>query len=241
MRTNYTLARLYIDAPLTGTLELGAERAHYLARVLRLRGGSRVRVFNGRDGEWAAELVGVGKRSAELEVRERLREPYAPPELAVFFAPLKRHRTAVVMEKSTELGATRLCPVITERTQFPKMDVGKMRAQVVEAAEQTERLDLPEVREARGLWEALESWEHPVLMGDEAGGVPVVSEAVRGMATPLAVLTGPEGGWTPEERERLRGMERVVPVSLGPRILRADTAVVAMLSVVQAAVGDWVD
>ena len=239
MRSHYTLARLHHDADLSGTIEMGAETAHYLTRVLRLREGARVRLFNARDGEVAATLTTIAKKSVTMEVGERLRDPYTPPELTVFFAPLRRHRTATVLEKATELGATRIQPVITERTQFPKLDVAKMRAQVVEAAEQTERLDLPVIENAVGLFDALESWTKPVLMGDEAGDAPTLADALDGLDMPLAILTGPEGGWSPEERDRLHAMEHVHPVSLGPRILRADTAVVAILGVVQSLAGDW--
>ena len=239
MRANYTLARLYIDTPLEGEIALGAEQAHYLGRVLRLKTGDRVRLFNGRDGEVAAEIAELCKRDITLCVVETLRPPYSPPPLTLFFAPLKRHRTATVLEKATELGATRLQPVITERTQHPDMKLDKMRSQMIEAAEQTERLDLPELGEPLKLFEALEGYPHPILMGDEGGDAAPLLVALKGHSPPLAVLTGPEGGWSPEERERLRAVDTLTPVTLGPRILRADTAALVMLGLVQASVGDW--
>ena len=239
MRENYTLARLYIDAELEGEVSLGADQAHYLTRVLRLNTGDRVRVFNGRDGEWAAEMAGIGKKAVTLSIGERLRAPYRPPEVTLLFAPLKRHRSATLLEKATELGVTRLQPVITARTQFPKMNLTKMRAQIVEAAEQTERLDLPELGEAMPLLEAVKGVGCPILMGDEGGEAAPMLDVMEGHAPPLALLTGPEGGWSPEERDALRAMNQVTPVTLGPRILRADTAAISMLSLVQAAVGDW--
>ena len=239
MRANYTLARLHVDDTLEGPLTLDADQAHYLSRVLRLKAGDRVRLFNGRDGEVAAEISGIGKRSLTLDVVETLRAPYTPPPVTVFFAPLKRHRTSTLLEKATELGATRLQPVITSRTQFPKLNLDKMRAQIVEAAEQTERLDLPDLAPPLPLFEAVEAYPHPILMGDEAGDASPIHDVVEGLPPPVAVLTGPEGGWSLEERERLRGLAHITPVTLGPRILRADTAAIVMLGLVQAAVGDW--
>lgn len=239
MRENYTLARLHVEAPLQGELGLGADQAHYLSRVLRQGVGDRVRLFNGRDGEVAAEILAVGKREVRVRVVNALRAPYAPPKVTLLFAPLKRHRTATLLEKATELGVARLQPVITARTQHPKMRLERMRAQIVEAAEQTERLDLPELGTVLPVLDAVGAMECPVLMGDEAGDAPAMLATLESTAPPLALLVGPEGGWSPEERAALRAMEGVRAVSLGPRILRADTAAVAMLSLVQAAVGDW--
>ena len=239
MRANYTLARLFVDEPLEGRLDLGPDSAHYLARVLRLREGDRVRLFNGRDGEVAAEISDIGRRSVGLHVVETLRAPYTPPPVTLLFAPLKRHRSATLLEKATELGVTRLQPVITDRTQHPDMRLDKMRAQIVEAAEQTERLDLPELLGPLKLFEAVEATSHPVLMGDEGGDASPIQSVIFDHSPPLGLLTGPEGGWSPEERERLRSLGQVIPVTLGPRILRADTAAIAMLAIVQSAVGDW--
>ena len=239
MRENHTLARLHLDAPLSGEVQLGADAAHYLARVLRRGVGDRVRLFNARAGEVSAEIASVGKRSLTLRVGKTLRAPYRPPEIALLFAPLKRHRTATLLEKATELGATRLQPVITARTQHPRMNLERMRAQIVEAAEQTERLDLPELAAALPLIEAVEAAGCPVFMGDEAGEALSLLTALEGTAPPLALLTGPEGGWSPEERDALRALDHVTPVTLGPRILRADTAAISMLTLAQAAAGDW--
>ena len=241
MAKTYTLARLFVDAPLDSDVELSAEQAHYLGRVLRLGVGDRVRVFNGRDGEVAAEIVDVSKKLMRLAVRERLREQAVPGELTLLFAPLKRQRTAALVEKATELGATRLQPVVTERTQFPKLNVARMRAQAVEAAEQTERLDVPEIGEALPLLDAVGAMRCAMLMGDERGSARAMLEALEGRALPLAVLVGPEGGWSEGEREALLAMEHCVPVTLGPRILRADTAAAAMLALVQAGCGDWAE
>ena len=241
MARTYTLARLFVDGPLDGDITLAAEQAHYLGRVLRLGAGDRVRVFNGRNGEVAAEIVEASRKAMRLTVRDRLRAQSVPDELTLLFAPLKRQRTATLVEKATELGATRLQPVITARTQFPKLNVARMRAQAIEAAEQTERLDVPEIGEALPLLEAVKATGCTVLMGDERGGARPLLEALKGRSLPLAVLVGPEGGWSEGERESLLAMEHCVPVTLGPRILRADTAAAAMLALVQAGCGDWAE
>ena len=239
MRKNYALARLYVEAPLDGEVTLDADPAHYLGRVLRLKPGDRVRLFNARDGEVAAEITRIGKRDITLSVTETLRAPYAPPPITLLFAPLKRHRTATLLEKATELGVSVLQPVLTARTQHPDMKLDKMRAQMIEAAEQTERLDLPELREPIKLFEAVESFAPPILMGDEGGNASPIYSVLEGLPPPVGILTGPEGGWSPEEREHLRSLPHITPVTLGPRILRADTAAIVMLGLVQAAVGDW--
>ena len=239
MRDNYTLARLHHDGPLTGEITLGPKSAHYLGRVIRKGEGDRVRLFNGRDGEVAAEIVSVAKKSLSLRVTERLRVPYAPPPVTLMFAPLKRHRTATLLEKATELGVTTLQPVITARTQHPKMNLARMQSQIVEAAEQTERLDLPDIHEPVALLDAVSHAREPILMGDEAGHAPTLLDALGSMRPPLALLVGPEGGWSPDERESLHALDHLQPVTLGPRILRADTAAISMLTLVQAAVGDW--
>ena len=241
MRSDYTLARLFIDAPLRGTIELPREQSHYLATVLRKRDGDRVRVFNGRDGEWAAGVEVSGRKSVSLRVEERLRGPQNTPDIRLLFAPLRRHRTATVLEKATELGVQTLQPVITARTQFPKLNLDRGRAQIIEAAEQTERLDLPELCEPVALAEALATMQNGrmLLFADEAGDAPEAVHALRDLHLPLDILIGPEGGFTPDERSAIRSLVAARPISLGPRILRADTAALAVLTLVQAHCGDW--
>jgi 16S rRNA (uracil1498-N3)-methyltransferase len=241
MRAHYTLARLYIDAPLSGEITLEAEPTHYLTRVMRLGVGDAVRLFNGRDGEVCADITHVEKKTLTLTVTDTLRPAYTPPPITLFFAPLKRHRTATLLEKATELGVTRLQPVITARTQFPKLNLEKMRAQIIEAAEQTERLDLPQLDEAKPLIEAVSDYDSSILMGDEGGDAAPMLAVLEGRTPPLGLLIGPEGGWSSEEREALRALDHITPISLGPRILRADTAAISMLSLAQAALGDWRD
>ena len=233
MRKNHTLPRLYWPDDLSsGTdIDLPDAQAHYLGNVLRKRSGDGVRLFNANAGEWRAEITAVSKRKIALTVGERLRSPEPVTNITLLFAPIKKHRMTFILEKATELGATRLQPVITARTQLPRFNTEKARAQVIEAAEQCERLDVPEVRDAAPLLDVLAEWEHvPILFADEAGA----ENTVAPLSGPVALLVGPEGGFTDRERDVLRAMACVTPVTLGPRILRADTAALFMLARIQA-------
>ena len=242
MRENYTLPRLYIDELLSEnvTFEMEKNQAHYLRGVLRKGEGDNVRIFNGRDGEWRAMLYVAGRRGARLAVKEKLREPQTTPDITLLFAPVRKHRTAFIIEKGTELGVRRFQPVLTARTQFPRLNIDKARLQAIEATEQTERLDVPEINEARPLLDVLSAWgDTPILFADEAGDALPARDVCAKLSAPTAILIGPEGGFTEAERAELRGMKNVHPVSLGPRILRADTAVIALLTVWQSVSGDW--
>ncbi|MGY6627314.1 MAG: 16S rRNA (uracil(1498)-N(3))-methyltransferase [Oceanicaulis sp.] len=241
--------RLFIDAPLSGGASLTLERdqAHYLVSVMRRQPGDTVRVFNGRDGEWRAALVSAGKREARLELADRLREQAAPPPLTLYFAPVKKARTDFIVEKATELGARAIIPVLTRRTNAERVRTDRLSALAREAAEQTERLDVPVIGEPLRLDALMDAWpqDQRLIFCDETGGAPMleallaVREGGSGPEQHWAILIGPEGGFAPEERERLRALPGVVPVSLGPRILRADTAAAAALALWQAALGDW--
>ena len=237
MRPNYTLPRLHLDVPLSGDIALSRDHAHYLGTVLRKREGDSVRLFNARDGEWAADVVSAAKRAMTVRVTERLRDPHTVPDIRLLFAPLRKHRTATVFEKATELGVRTLQPVITERTQFPKLNLERARAQIVEAAEQTERLDLPELRAPVPLMDALE--DRSLVFADEAGDASGALAALKTLQPPLDILIGPEGGFTTAEREAIRARADTTAVTLGPRILRADTAAISLLTLVQARCGDW--
>ena len=242
------------------TLSPGAEialdegQARHVGTVLRLDAGDAVRLFNGRDGEWRARVAAKSKRGVSVRVEDRLREARAVPDLELLLAPVKRHATDLIVEKATELGVRRIRPVITQRTIAETVRVDRLASIAREAAEQTERFDAPEIFEAVSLARALDGWDasRPLIYADEAGddeaapwggergrGRPLL-EALAGVPQDkLALLIGPEGGFTAEERRMLRGLSYVIPVSLGPRILRAETAVIASLSVIQAAWGDW--
>lgn len=243
MREHYTLTRLYIDEPLEAeaVLNVPKEQIHYLMTVLRMQEGGSLRLFNGRDGEWRAEISELSKRKVVLTVTEPLREPYTVPDIWLCFAPVRKHRNAFILEKATELGVSRLQPVTTQRTQFGKLNLSKMSAQIIEAAEQTERLDLPELKDTLSLEALLSGWDEgrTLIMADEGGDCPPADDVFKTLMGPAALLIGPEGGFTPQEREILRSQNYVRPVSLGPRILRADTAALSMLTLWQAEQGDW--
>lgn len=248
--------RLHLEQTLDSGARLALDegQSRYLATVLRLRAGDGVRVFNARDGEWAADILEIGRKGAALTVRERRRAPAMGPDLDLLFAPVKRHATDLIVEKATELGARRLLPIITARTITETVRIDRLALIAREAAEQTERLDLPDIRAPAPLARALDSWDgtRPLVYADESGDDPAapwggttgraapIAAALAALKTEkLAVLIGPEGGFEEAERRRLRSAPFVVPVSLGPRILRAETAVVAALAVIQALWGDW--
>jgi 16S rRNA (uracil1498-N3)-methyltransferase len=248
--------RLYVAPDLSegGDLVLDGDQAHYLTRVLRLGVGDPVRVFNGRQGEFEGALTGSTKSTATLKLETRLRDQSTVPDLWLLFAPLKKARTDFLVEKAVELGAAEIRPVMTERTDADTVRVDRLQRLAIEAAEQTERLDVPAVREAMKLQTILQQWPEGrrLIFADEAGddqGRPWGGEAgkalpmvdvLRGLPDgPAAILIGPEGGFSPAERKRLREQPFVHPVGLGPRILRAETAATAALTLWQAIRGDW--
>lgn len=241
-------ARLFIDAALTesGIVELDADRAHYLRNVLRLERGDAVSVFNGRDGEWRATIEVAGKRHARLMVGTPVRPQESEPDLWLAFAPIKRARIDFIAEKATELGVSALLPVFTRYTAMTRVNVERLQANAMEAAEQTERLSVPQVREPVTLEKLLQTWpgDRRLLIADESGGGEPIGAALGGLSAaerkaPWAILIGPEGGFHRDELDLLRKLDFVTAVGLGPRILRADTAALAALSCWQALAGDW--
>lgn len=248
MRENYTLTRLFIDAPISQgrVVELTKEQAHYLGTVLRKSIGDNLRVFNAEAGEWRAEILSLSRKGGEIETTQQLRAPKLSPDIWLCFAPVRKHRTAFIIEKGTELGASQFHPLQTERTQFPKLNVDKARLQAIEAAEQTERLDVPFIHNIHqgGINDYLGGWNinRPLIFADEAGDAPPAQHVLNALPNgPAAILIGPEGGFTARERDILRAQSFVKPISLGPRILRADTAALSLLTLWQAARGDWAD
>ena len=246
MRENYTLTRLYIDAALTqdADISLSKQQAHYLGTVLRKGQGDALRVFNGGGGEWRAEITALSRKGAMIRAIEQLRAPKAAPDIWLCFAPVRKHRNSFIIEKATELGAAELHPILTQRTQFSRLNIDKARLQAIEAAEQTERLDVPHIHDVArsGIEAYLAAWtpSRRLIFADEAGDAQPVMTALQNMPRgPAAVLIGPEGGFSAEERDVLRAQDYVTPVSLGPRILRADTAALSVLTLWQAALGDW--
>ena len=244
MRANYKMQRLYLSTDLSqgAEVETTREQAHYLGNVLRMREGGQLLLFNGRDGEWLAELAALSKKSARLVLRERAREQTPQPDLLYCFAPLKQGRLDYMVQKAVEMGAGVLQPVITQHTQVPKIGIERIRANAVEAAEQCGVLSLPECREAVKLDRLLDQWDpaRRLIFCDEGhetnNPLPLLQALGPG---PLGLLIGPEGGFSEEERARLHRLPFVTAIPLGPRILRADTAAVAALALVQATIGDW--
>ena len=236
--------RLFVGAPLGDGVRVapGESQTHYLLHVMRAKTGDRVSLFNGRDGEWLARIAETSKRGCLLEC-ERLTAPQAEvPDLWLVFAPIKKTPADYLTQKATELGVRALQPVITRRTIVTRVNAERMHANAVEAAEQSGRLSVPEIREPLAFDKLLAAWpaERRILFCDEAGAALPIEKGLRDAPDgPWAIVTGPEGGFDPAERAALRALPFVTPVSLGERILRADTAALAALSVWQALRGDW--
>ncbi len=236
--------RLFVEAPLVAAQEvtLEPEQAHYLRNVMRLADGAEVLVFNGRGGEWLARISASGKRGALLRPERQTRPQPDVRGPAYAFAPLKQARLDYMVQKAVEMGASRLSPVVTQFTQIGRLNMERMRANAIEAAEQCGILALPAIDEPVPIQKWLSSLpgEIRIVFCDEDSETLSPLEALRGVrAGDAAVLVGPEGGFSEEERKSLLARENVVRLSLGPRILRADTAAVAALALVQAVCGDW--
>ena len=232
--------RLFVDQVLGEgmTLSLDGAQANYLGNVMRLKAGDPVRLFDDKTGEWIAEVVDTGKRSVTLRVTGRLRAREDVPDLWLLFAPIKKGPIDWLVEKATELGAARLQPIITQRTIVDRLNLDRLRANMIEAAEQCDRTALPELCEPLKLPALLKDWDagRALLFADETGGLPI-AEVVR--AGPTAILIGPEGGFTAQEREMIRAVPGATGISLGPRILRAETAAAAAISAWMSKAGDW--
>jgi len=236
--------RLHVEAPLrqAAALPLDRAQAHYLTTVLRLKSGGRVLVFNGRDGEWDATIE-VQRRAAFLHVGARTRAQTEALDLHYVFAPLKAARLDYMVQKAVEMGVSRLQPALTRHGQVARVNIARMRANAIEAAEQCGILRLPEIAEPAALFHVLATRENRryLIFCDEDAEItdPVAALAKVPPRSPLAVLIGPEGGFADDERAAMLKLPNVVRLALGPRILRADTAAVAALALVQAMRGDW--
>ncbi|MBW6527350.1 16S rRNA (uracil(1498)-N(3))-methyltransferase [Sphingomonas sp. RHCKR7] len=233
--------RLYVEAPLgPGPRALDGAQAHYLVAVMRMRAGDPVRLFDDVTGEWLATAASVGRRDLVLDVTERLAEREPVPDLWLAAAPLKKGRVDWLAEKACELGVARLVPVVTRRTVVDKPNAERLRAHMIEAAEQCGRTALPELAAMVKLPALLRDWPagRALFFADETGGVPAAA-AMRAHAGPAAILIGPEGGFDDEERALVRALPQAVGITLGPRILRADTAAAAAVALWMAAAGDW--
>lgn len=239
-----TIPRLHITQSLATdyTIAIVDKQAHYLLTVLRKTDGDPVLLFNGRDGEWRGVITGSRKKQVVVSLVEQTREQSASPDIWLIFAPIKAGRIDYLVEKATELGVSRLIPVQTERTIVSRINHRKLCAYAMEAAEQTERLDVPEVESSfPSLKALLNHWDtsRPLFYGDESGGGAHASDALGNQLPPLAMLIGPEGGFAPQEFQLFQSLDFMHPISLGPRILRADTAAIAALTAMQLYCGDW--
>jgi 16S rRNA (uracil1498-N3)-methyltransferase len=242
--SDFRSPRLYVDQALAegATISLDPAQAHYLGDVLRRKPGDTLLVFNGRDGEWQAEFERSGKRGALLTLRQRTRPQDHAGDLHYLFAPLKRARLDYMVQKAVEMGATHLQPVLTRHTQAERVNTARMRANAIEAAEQCGILNLPGIGEPLPLAHAVGALaaERVLIFCDEdAPTADPLTALADGRGMPIALLIGPEGGFSPEERTALLRRPGTLRLALGPRILRADTAAVAALALVQATLGDW--
>jgi 16S rRNA (uracil1498-N3)-methyltransferase len=241
---DFASQRLFVDHAIAGGVRVPCtpEQASYLRSVLRLGDGDEILIFNGRDGEWRARLIAEGKRGAALEAQSLVRAQTGGPDITYLFAPLKRTRLDYMVQKATELGVARLVPVLTRHTVAERVNTERMRANAIEAAEQCGILRVPQVAEPVKLQTLLNGWDstRTLIFCDEAAEQSSPLAALADLpAGPLAVLIGPEGGFSPDEREMIRAVPQAKAIWLGPRIMRADTAAVAALALVNAALGDW--
>ena len=227
------------------TIELDRGQANYLVNVLRMKDGGAIRVFNGKDGEWTALLARGDRRGHALKVERLERGQGESPDLYYLFAPLKQARLDYMVQKAVEMGVGLLAPVLTQHGQVSKVNIERMEANAIEAAEQCGILSIPQIDEPIALGKLLDAWpslepDRRIIYCDEAAGDGDPVATLSGLAeTRFAVLIGPEGGFSPDERARLRSRKFVTAIGLGPRIMRADTAAVAALALVQAVLGDW--
>ncbi len=235
-----SLTRLFVETPLADgvTLEIQGGQAHYLSGVMRLKAGDHIALFDDVSGEWRVEIEDVAKRSVRVRIDGKTREREDVPDLWLLAAPIKKGRIDWMAEKACELGVARFRPVITQRTIVDKPKLDRLRAHMIEAAEQCERTALPVLDEPVKLAALLRDWpaDRALIFADEEGGVPMARAVKPGAA---AILIGPEGGFTPEERAAIKAVPQAVGVSLGPRILRADTAMAAAVSLWMGLAGDW--
>lgn len=241
---DFAKIRLFVGGDLAEgfAVALDPGQSHYLAHVMRKKVGETVLLFNGRDGEWLAEIERIGKKSLDLNVLSRSRTQTATPDLELLFAPIKKLRLDFLVQKAAELGVSAIRPVITRRTNA-KVKQDRMVANVIEAAEQSGRLDVPEIKPEVKLEKLLAEWPdgRALVFCDEARDAAPLATALEGSdhSGPWSILIGPEGGFSDDERETLRSFAPAMPVSLGPRIMRSDTAALATLAVFQAIKGDW--
>lgn len=240
--------RLFVDTKLPGdgTVDLSQEQAHYLGNVMRAKVGDAVALFNGRDGEWASQISSIQKRAVSLTVSGKIRDQRSEPDLWLAFAPIKKARLDFIAQKATELGVSHLFPVMTRRTIVDRVKTERLHANAVEAAEQCERLTVPSVGAPIKLEKLIADWppeRHLMFCDEDLSGDPahmaLATAASKATPGPWGILIGPEGGFDDHERQLIRRLPNTTVCALGPRVLRADTAAMAAISLWQSALGDW--
>ena len=241
---DFRAQRLYCDVPLHpgADIQCPADQSNYLINTLRMGLGDEILVFNGREGEWLAEITGVKKKASTLTAKEQVREQSGGPDIEYYFAPLKRARLDYMVQKATEMGAARIHPVYTAHTVPNRVNVERMQANIIEAAEQCGILHVPKGEQPEKLTRIIETWDPTriLIFADEATEIASPIKALQSARNqPVALIIGPEGGFSSEERDLLLRQPFTLRISLGPRIMRADTAAVAALALVNAVIGDW--
>lgn len=237
-----TSPRIYINTSLQlgDIIELSREQTHYLTNVMRIVLGSEIIAFNGIDGEFSCRMHEIHKKSCKIECIEQIRPQVQLPEITLFFAPIKGHRNDNIIEKATEIGAKYIIPIITERTIVRKPNIEKYCSTAIEAAEQCEGLNIPIISDAQNLLDALVNFKgDKILFADETGGGKKITEAANSIDKSIGILIGPEGGFSEKEHSQILQISKIIPISLGQRILRADTAAIVSLALLQNSWGDW--
>lgn len=237
------LTRMYINCKLEkgAIIRLNKDQFNYLGNVLRKHNDDKISVFNGISGEWKASINYHGKRSIDLLIEEKVLEQVIVPDVMLCFSNIRKNRVSFIIEKGTELGVRTFQPIISEHTQSASFNISKARYQSVQAAEQTQRLDIPEIMQPKSLLELLGDWDNNrvLLFADEKKAVTSPVDVIANISSPVGILIGPEGGFSGVERNYLMSKNFTRPISLGPRVLRSDTASLSLLTLYQAISGDW--
>jgi 16S rRNA (uracil1498-N3)-methyltransferase len=239
----YMQTRMYINCKLEkgAIIRLNKDQFNYLSNVLRKHNDDKVLVFNGISGEWKASINYSGKRSIDLLIEEKILEQVIVPDVMLCFSNIRKNRVSFIIEKGTELGVKTFQPIISEHTQSASFNILKAKYQSIQAAEQTQRLDIPEIMQPKSLLELLGDWDNNrvLLFADEKKAVISPVDVIANISSPVGILIGPEGGFSSKERNYLMSKNFTRPISLGPRVLRSDTASLSLLTLYQAISGDW--
>lgn len=235
--------RMYINCKLEkgAIIRLNKDQFNYLSNVLRKHNDDKVLVFNGISGEWKASINYSGKKSIDLLIEEKILEQVIVPDVMLCFSNIRKNRVSFIIEKGTELGVKTFQPIISKHTQSASFNILRAKYQSIQAAEQTQRLDIPEIMQPKSLLELLGDWDNNrvLLFADEKKAVISPVDVIANISSPVGILIGPEGGFSSEERNYLMSKNFIRPISLGPRVLRSDTASLSLLTLYQAISGDW--